>query len=472
MAQNSRKTTSELRAILGERQNSATEELAKVGKLTARARMDILFDEGTFCEVGAYVNRKKTELDISGEEDFEPVITGYGAIGGTLVYAFSQDFSRLKGALGEMHAKKICKIYDMALKSEAPIIGVFDSAGAKILEGVDALAGYGAIIGKASIAKNVIPQIAVISGPCGGSAAVIARMFDIIITAKKTGSLYIVPDSALTNKNIGKPEWLAETGVSAITAEDDASALEAAKKLIPYFGSVIENDDDANRLVDVKELIENGGYDMHSVISQIADNGSFIELYAEHASHMITGFATVNSNVIGIVANNPAVKGGKLCPCVCEKAANFIDFCSEFGIPVLTLVDSDGVAMKDMAEEKDISLKLASLAYSYTGGLSDKVTVVLGKAYGTVFTVMGSKELGVDVNLALDSAKIAAMSPERSVEFLGNVTDESKVKETADEWADKFTSPLEAAKGGYIDDIIEASELRQRIAASFEMLAF
>ncbi|MCQ2770520.1 MAG: methylmalonyl-CoA carboxyltransferase [Clostridia bacterium] len=468
----SQKTTAELRAALNERQNSAAAELTKLGKLSARARMDVLFDEGTFVEVGGYINRKKTELDITSGEDFEPVVTGYGAIGGTLVFAFSQDFSRLKGALGEMHAKKICKIYEMALKAEAPIIGVFDSAGAKILEGVDALAGYGAIIQKASIAKNVIPQIAVISGPCGGSSAVIARMFDIIIVAKKSGSLYIAPETVLTDKTLGKPERLAKDGISAITAEDDAAALTEARKLIPHFGLEIPSNDEVTRLVDVSSILSNPTYDVHDVINTVVDAGSFVELYAEHAQHMVCGFATINSLVIGVVANNPAVKGGKLCPCSTDKASEFIDFCSEFQIPVLTLVDSEGVAMKDLAESKDLSLKLAKLAYSYTGGLSDKVTVVLGKAYGTAYTVMGSKELGVDVNLALDSAKIAAMSPERSVEFLGEVTDETKKSEIAADWADKFASPLTAAQNGYIDDIIDSSELRQRIATAFEMLAF
>lgn len=465
------KSTAQLRKLLADRQKAAEKTVAK-GKLTAHQRMDILFDEGTFVETGAYISKKKTELDIGNGEDFEPVVTGYGAIDGTLVYAFSQDFSRLSGALGEAHAKKICDLYNMALRSEAPIIGVFDSAGAKILEGVDALAGYGSVMEKAAQAKSVIPQIAVVSGPCGGSSAVIARMFDIIVIAKKTGALYIAPSSILSDKTLGTPERLEKDGVVALVAEDDAAAVSTARSLIPFFGAMIETNDDANRAVDVEALIASGNYDVRTVISQIADNGAFTELYAEHGTSMVCGFAAINSRVTGIVANNPAANGGKLCPCAAEKAADFIDLCTSFEIPVLTLVDSDGIAMKDKAEEKDISLKLAKLAYAYTDPSSDKVTVVLGKAFGTVYTVMGAKSLGANVALALDSAKIGAMEPERAVEFLGSVKDESKKSEIAKDWAEKFASPLQAAKAGHIDDIIEASELRARIASAFEMLAF
>lgn len=467
---NNFKSTAELRGLLADRQSDAEKKLGD-GKLSAHARMALLFDEGTFVEVGAYIRRKKTELDLSLDEDFEPVVTGYGAVDGTLVYAFSQDYSRLSGALGEAHAKKIADIYDMALRSEAPIVGVFDSAGAKILEGVDALAGYGKIMEKASASKTAIPQIAVIAGPCGGASAVIAKMFDIIITTEN-GSLYIVPASVCEDKEIGTPARLYKEGASAFAAKDEAEALALVRRLIPYFGTFIDNTDDASRAVDIDTILSNENYEVRDVIAEIADAGSFIELSAGHARHMVTGLASINSRVVGIVATDPAVKGGALCPCAVEKAADFIDMCSGFEIPVLTLVDTVGVPQKEHIEEKGISEKLAHLAVSYTGGLSPKVTVVLGKAFGTAYTVLGSRSLGADVAFALDRAEIAPMAPERAVEFLGDVTDESKKTEIASEWAEKFASPLEAAKNGHIDDIIEASELRARIAASLEMLAF
>lgn len=465
------KSAAELREELKNRQNDGAEKLAASGKLTARARMELLFDEGTFVEVGAFIRRKTTELDVGSNEDFEPVVTGYGAVDGTLVYAFSQDFSRLSGALGQAHAKKIADIYDMAIRSEAPIVGVFDSAGAKILEGVDALAGYGKIMEKASAAKTAIPQIAVIAGPCGGASAVIARMFDIKI-ATKNGSLYIVPSSVCEDKEIGTPARLYANGTVDFSVDEEADAFALVKKLVPCFGTFVESTDDASRTSEIGALIASGEYEIRDVIAQIADEGSFIELKGGHARHMATGFASINSRVVGVVATDPAVKGGALCPCAVEKAADFIDMCSGFEIPVVTLVDTIGVPQKDHAEEKNISEKLAHLACSYTGGLSPKITVVLGKAYGTAFTVLGSKALGVDVAIALDSAKIAAMAPERAVEFLGDVEDESRKSEIASDWAAKFASPVEAAKGGHVDDIVAPSELRARIAASLEMLAF
>ena len=467
---NNLKSAAELRKLLADRQAEAEKKLGG-GKLSAHARMALLFDEETFVEVGAYIRRKKTELDVSSGEEFEPVVTGYGAVDGTLVYAFSQDYSRLSGALGEAHAKKIADIYDMALRSEAPIVGVFDSAGAKILEGVDALAGYGKIMEKSAAAKTAIPQIAVIAGPCGGASAVIARMFDVIITTEN-GSLYIVPSSVCEDKEIGTAVRLYKDGVSALSAKDEAEAFAFVRRLIPYFGTFIETTDDASRAVDVDGILSNENYEVRDVIAEIADAGSFVELGGGRAHHMATGFASVNSRVVGIVATDPAEKGGALCPCAVEKAADFIDLCSGFEIPVLTLVDTVGVPQKEHAEEKGISEKLAHLAVSYTGGLSPKITVVLGKAFGTAYTVLGSKSLGADVAFALDRAEIAPMAPERAVEFLGDVTDESKKAEIAADWAEKFASPVEAAKSGCIDDIIEASELRARIAASLEMLAF
>lgn len=470
MANTIHKSTAELRAVLSQRQNAASAKLAEKGKLTARARMDILFDEGTFVEVGAYVSRKTTELDTGADDSFEPVITGYGSVNGMLVFAFSQDFSRLSGALGEMHAKKICDILDKAMRAEAPVIGVFDSAGAKVLEGVDALAGYGKIMAKYAQAMY-IPKIAVISGPCGGSAAVIAKMSDIVIAAEKTGSLYMVPSSALTDKTLGTPARLASDGMCDLTAPDDASAVALAGKIVGYFGKTIETGDDLNRTVDVASIIGTDGYDVHDIINVVADNGSFTELQATHSAQMVIGLCTIGGKVTGVVANNPAVKNGIVCPCAIEKATDLINMCSYFDVPVLTLVDSCGVAEKDCVEEKQIEKKLASLACAYADCDSAKVTVVLGKAYGTTYTVFGSKSVGADIALALDSAKISALNPVKAVEFFGEVTDESKVDLTADEWAAKYATPLEAAKGGHIDDIIESCELRQRIAASFEMLS-
>lgn len=456
MAQN----TKELREIINARHSEASAELEKAGKLTARARMDLIFDEGTFAEVGAFIG--------DGEE-FCPVVTGYGAVDGMLVFAFSQDYSRLHGAMGKAHAKKICKIIEMALEVNAPVIGVFDSAGAKIDEGSDALNACGEVISSLAFSKGMIPTVAVVAGPCGGAGAVAASLCDVIIVAEKTGSLYMVPSSMLEDKTLGKPEKLAEAGVSAITATDDASACLAARELCKYFAPEMITSDDGNRAFDAS-VFENPKYDVHSVIGSLFDAGSFTELFAKRAPQMTVGLASMNGRVCGVIANNPSFKDGKMCPGACEKAVKLIKLCRTIDVPVVTLVDGAGVGTTDKIEIGGVAGKLAELAMAYSAS-ARKVTVITGEAYGTAYSVLGSKALGADFVLALDRAKISPMNPVSAVEFLGEVYDESKVDEIAAKWADENASPLEAAKKGYVDDIIEASELRARVASALEMFA-
>ena len=455
-------STQKLREIINARRSEASAELEKAGKLTARARMDIIFDEGTFAEVGAFIGG-------DSDEDFCPVVTGYGSIDGLLVFAFSQDYSRLHGAMGKAHAKKICKIIEMALEVNAPVIGVFDSAGAKIDEGSDALNACGEVISSLAFSKGMIPTVAVVAGPCGGAGAVAASLCDVIIVAEKTGSLYMVPSSMLEDKTLGKPEKLAETGVSAITAEDDASACLAARAICRYFTPEMITSDDGNRAFDAS-VFENPKYDVHSVIGSLFDAGSFTELFAKRAPQMTVGLASMNGRVCGVVANNPSFKDGKMCPGACEKAVKLIKLCRTIDVPVVTLVDGVGVGTTDKIEIGGVAGKLAELAMAYSAS-ARKVTVITGEAYGTAYSVLGSKALGADFVLALDRAKISPMNPVSAVEFLGEVYDESKVDEIAAKWADENASPLEAAKKGYVDDIIEASELRARVASALEMFA-
>ena len=453
-------STQKLREIINARRSEASAELEKAGKLTARARMDIIFDEGTFAEVGAFIG--------DGEE-FCPVVTGYGAVDGMLVFAFSQDYSRLHGAMGKAHAKKICKIIEMALEVNAPVIGVFDSAGAKIDEGSDALNACGEVISSLAFSKGMIPTVAVVAGPCGGAGAVAASLCDVIIVAEKTGSLYMVPSSMLEDKTLGKPEKLAETGVSAITAEDDVSACLAARAICRYFTPEMITSDDGNRAFDAS-VFENPKYDVHSVIGSLFDAGSFTELFAKRAPQMTVGLASMNGRVCGVIANNPSFQDGKMCPGACEKAVKLIKLCRTIDVPVVTLVDGVGVGTTDKMEIGGVAGKLAELAMAYSAS-ARKVTVITGEAYGTAYSVLGSKALGADFVLALDRAKISPMNPVSAVEFLGEVYDESKVDEIAAKWADENASPLEAAKKGYVDDIIEASELRARVASALEMFA-
>ena len=436
-------TSAELRRAVEAAETVADAKLAKLGKLSASARMKLLFDEGTFVETGKYIGRKSTELDSGEDDSLEPVVTGYGAVNGVLVFAFSQDYSRLSGALGEMHAKKICNVYDMAEKSCSPVVGIFDSAGAKILEGVDALAGYGEVMAKAANAD--IPQIAVISGPCTGANAVISQMMDITVTAAKTGEMRMASSAVLEDKTLGTPEKLAEQGVSAA---DDADALAKVRTLISCFGGEFVTSDNANRAVNIDSLMQ-GEYDVHAVINEVFDAGSFIELYAESAGMIVCGLAAMNGKVVGVMANNPAVKGGKLCPGSADKALKFLGICDRYAVPVITLADSCGIPSSDRAEEKGLAYKLALFAKAYATARVPKISVILGRAYGSLYSIFGSKAIGADIAFALDSAKIAAMAPEAAVEF---------------------ASPIRAAKSGHIDDIIASSELRARIAAAVEML--
>ena len=462
MAETVHKTTAELRELLKNGQPADQAALAKAGRLCARDRMALIFDEGTFVEVGAYIGRKRTELDKEADDSFEPVITGYGAVNGTLVYAFSQDFSRLHGALGEMHAKKIVKIIEMADKANAPLIGVFDSAGAKVLEGVDALAGYSSIM--AALEISCIPKIAVVSGICGGASSVVARMFDLVIGAKKTGKLF----AALSGK--------VEDAVSAdayqidITCEDDKAAVLKARDLMKYFAGECKVADDMNRIVSVDGILANEAYDIHDIINNVFDLGSFTEIADDHAKSMVTGLAFMNGIPVAVIANNPSYKGGFLCPGAAKKAIFVLNLALATDLPVVTLVDGCGIGDSKNFEEKGFSRILAKLASSYARLDGLGVTVTLGTSYGTAYTVLGSKALTGGVALALDRAKISAMSPDSAVAFLDEVKDESKHKETAKEWAERYASPLEAAKSGHIDDIIASEELRQRIGAALEML--
>lgn len=464
------KSAAELRSIF---ENEAS---------TAKERIASLFDEGTFAETGAYAHRIAAEL--GGESgELEGVICGYGAIDGRLVFAFAQDFSRMKGAVGAMQAKKICDLYDLAIKNGAPIIGIFDSAGAYVLEGVEALAGYGRIMKKAAEASGVIPQLAVIAGVCGGAMAAVASMFDFVVGAKKEGSFYVNPPFVLNNleksAKLGEIETAAKSGMIDVACSDAAESLLFVRKLLSYIPqnnadgtAYTATNDEINRLVDVDSIIASEGYSMADVIKAISDDAQFLELGSEWAGSMLTGFITLNGMVVGVAANQPAENGGRLTAAAAKKAAGFISFCDCFKVPLLTLVDTEGYEASVEAERADYSAALAKLASAYAMSDNAKVTVVLGKAYGAAYTLMGSKSIGADIAFAADCAKISAMPTASAVAFAWNdkVKDNSKRSELEAEWDSVMASPVVAAKSGEIDDIISLDELRQRTAAAFEML--
>ena len=439
---------------------------------SAKERIKSLFDEGTFVEIGTFAHSAAAELK-GAEGELEGVICGYGAIDGRLVFAFAQDYSRMKGALGAMHARKIASLYDLALHNGAPVIGIFDSAGAFVLEGVEALAGYGKVMRCVADASGVIPQISIIAGPCGGAMAAIAEMFDIVI-ATKSSSLYVNPPFIVNNLDksgsAGSPETAAANGLVAAVCDDDASAIAYVRRLLAYIpqnsadGTVYAStNDEINRLTpDVAAIISNDGYAMTDVITAISDDAAFFELYAGYAPELVCGFVTLNGMVIGVVANQPSVNGGKLTPAAAEKAAKFISFCDCFAVPLLTLVDTEGYEVSAAAEKADYSMALARLAAAYSSSDNAKVTVVLGRAYGAAYTLMGSKSIGADIALAADCAKISAMPTASAVAFAwgDKVDDNAKRSELEAEWDAVMASPLAAAKAGEIDDIISLDELR------------
>ncbi len=444
---------------------SAAEIREKIAVSGSEARCFIsgLFDEGTFLEIGTYIKNTANSSNLEG------VITGCGAVDGRLVFTFIQDYSNSKAGFTAASAQKIVSLYKSALKAKAPVVGVYSSSGAVLSEGIDAVSGYGSVIAEISKAKNTVPQISVIAGACGGAAAVAAAMADFTVADSKNGELYILPENDENQKQGVKAELYAE-GYEALATE--------VKKLINFLpqnsdeGTVytLAPDDINVPSYNVEALINE---DVRKLVAEISDNREFYELASDKAKEMVCGFSSVNGKVIGIVANQPTENDGALTSCAAKKAAKFVDFLGRFKIPVLTLVNTSGFGGKSCSCYPS---SLAKLSAAYTECTSSKITVVIGKAYGSAFSLLGSKRLGADLVFALDSAVISVMAPESAVEFVWNdkikaADDVSSLRaELKNEWINTAASPLSAARLGDIDDVISFSELKQRIAAGFEVL--
>lgn len=469
------KTAELLRNMLSTIDAASAETAGASGTLSARERITALLDPGTFVELGAY--RCRTVGD-----DFEGVICGYGAIEGMLVFCFSQDWGRMKGAFDDGHAQKIEQLYTMAQKNGAPVIGIFDSAGALVQDGVSALSGYGRVMRCVSRASGIIPQIAVIPGVCAGSAAAIAAMFDLAITVEGKTKLY-VNSPFLVGEETGTANFAAEKGLAALVAETEQAALDAARRLICYLpqnnveGTVdLAVSDDINRRLKVDDLLSTPVYDMAALVSAIADRGNCLELYAAYAPEMLVALAPVGGRVIGILANRPDVCDGAITVGAARKAAKFVTFCDSFNIPLLTLVDSVGLDVSAEAEATPYACELGRLASAYIAAACPKISVVVGAAYGAAYTLMGSKSLGADMAFALERSAISVLPPDSAVAFLwndrvaGNHPAEARAELEA-EWRAMCATPADAAARGEIDDIIATAELRQRICAAFEMLS-
>ena len=434
------------------------------GTTVGSQKIAALFDAGTFVETGAYM--KRDNGDMIG------VVCGYGAISGKLVYAFSQDSDRKKGAFDALQAEKIAKLYELAIKNGAPVIGMFDSVGAIIGDGASAMAAYGKLLKVVSDASGIIPQIALITGVCAGMSATVAAMFDVVVTVKDVSKLY-VNSPFLVGQEVGTAESTAESGLSSVVANDEADAIAKAIKLIDMLpanneeGSICnENSDNENRTVAID------GLSGKELIETVVDAESFVEIGAGYADGMITGFATFGGVTCGIVANDAGKENGIITADGAKKAAKLVAFCDSFSIPVVTLTDSTGVEMSKAAENAPLASQLAKLAMAYASATTAKITAIVGKAYGASFTLMGSKALGADMVYALPEAEISVMAPASAVAFLWNdqITETVTRNDLIEKWKTDCASATAAAADGSIDDVIASAELRQRICAAVYML--
>jgi propionyl-CoA carboxylase beta chain len=468
------------------------------GKLTARERIDLLLDKGSFREVDAFVVHRTTDFDLDKQKYLgDSVVTGWGTIEGRLVYVFSQDFTVFGGSLGEVHAEKVCKIMDMAMKNGAPVIGLNDSGGARIQEGVVSLGGYAEIFLRNTLASGVIPQISVIMGPCAGGAVYSPALTDFIIMVRNSSYMFItgpevvkaVTHEEVTFEELGGASVHSDTsGVCHLAADSEADALYLIRKLLSYMPQnnmedppFVPNGDDPLRMEEALNNIipdePNKPYDMRDVLRLILDDNIFFEIQESYAQNIVIGFGRLGGHSVGLVANQPSVLAGVLDIKSSEKAARFVRFCDAFNIPLVTFVDVPGFLPGIAQEHGGIIRCGAKLLYAYCEATVPKLTVVTRKAYGGAYDVMSSKHIRGDVNFAWPSAEIAVMGPDGAVNIifrreLAQAEDPAKRKEElVREYRDRFANPYVAAARGYIDDVIEPKETRPRLINAMEMLS-
>ncbi len=467
------------------------------GKKTARERIDALLDKGSFVEIDAFVTHRSSEFDMPKTvAPGEGVVTGYGTINGNLVYVYSQDFTVIGGSLGEMHAKKICKVMDMALKMGAPIIGINDSGGARIQEGLDALSGFGEIFYRNTRASGVIPQISIIMGPCAGGAVYSPAITDFVFMVEKTSQMFITGPqvvSSVTGEQVSSEELggaqaqAAKSGVAHFTAADDEECIEKVKRLISFLPSnnklgapVYEPTDDCMRISEkLNEIIPdsaNKAYDVKDVIKEVVDSADFFEVHEHFAKNIVIGFARIDGSTVGIVANQPRFMAGSLDVDSSDKAARFVRFCDSFNIPIITFTDVPGYLPGVSQEHNGIIRHGAKLLFAYSEASVPLINVIMRKAYGGAYIAMSSKHLGADMVFAWPTAEIAVMGPDGAANIIFRkdiAAANDPISERAakiDEYKAKFANPYEAAKRGYVDDVIEPSTTRQRIASALCML--
>lgn len=465
----------------------------KKGRLTARERIDLLLDDSSFEEWDMFVEHRCTDFGMADNKiPGDGVVTGYGTIHGRLVFVFSQDFTVYGGSLSEAHAEKIGKLMDQAIKVGAPVIGINDSGGARIQEGVASLGGYADIFQRNVMASGVIPQISLIMGPCAGGAVYSPAITDFIFMVRDSSYMFVTgPDvtKTVTHEEVsaeqlgGASAHTTKSGVADGAFENDIEALLMMRRFFDYLPAsneapapIHETGDSADReepsLDTLVPTDPNQPYDMKELIIKVADNEEFFELKPDHAANIVIGFVRMEGETVGVVANQPLVLAGCLDIHSSLKAARFVRFCDAFQIPVLTFVDVPGFMPGTAQEHGGIIKHGAKLLYAYAEATIPKITVITRKAYGGAYDVMSSKHLRGDVNFAWPSAEIAVMGPKGAVEiiFRSDLGDEQKIATRTEEYREKFANPFVAASRGFIDDVIMPSATRKRVCRSLAML--
>jgi propionyl-CoA carboxylase beta chain len=467
------------------------------GKMTARERVDSFLDEGTFTEIGAFVQHKCTNFGMEKKKFLgDGIVTGYGNVNGRLVYVFAHDFTVVGGTLGHAFAEKVCKLMEHAMRNGAPIIGLSDSGGARIQEGVESLAGYADIFLRNTLASGVIPQLSVIMGPCAGGAVYSPALTDFIFMVDKTSYMFITGPQVIkattfeevTQEDLGgAATHSTRSGVCHFAMPDEESCLQMVRELLSYLpqnnmeeAPTVPTSDSHDRADESLNTIipdsPKESYDMHEVLRSVVDDGRFLEVQANYARNMIIGFARLGGRSVGILANQPNVLAGCLDINASVKGARFVRFCDAFNIPIVTFEDVPGFLPGTAQEYGGIILHGAKLLYAYCEATVPRVTVITRKAYGGAYCVMSSKHVRCDVNFAWPTAEIAVMGPDGAV----NIVFRKEIKEAedgeaahdklADEYRDKFASPYIAAEAGYVDEVIEPRETRAKLIKALNML--
>ncbi|MDF1871436.1 acyl-CoA carboxylase subunit beta [Vannielia sp.] len=463
------------------------------GKLTARERVELLLDEGSFEEFDMFVAHRCTDFEMENQRPAgDGVVTGWGTINGRIVYVFSQDFTVFGGSLSETHAQKICKIMDMAVQNGAPVIGLNDSGGARIQEGVASLAGYAEVFQRNIMASGVVPQISVIMGPCAGGAVYSPAMTDFIFMVKESSYMFVTgPDvvKTVTNEQVtaeelgGASTHTKKSSVADGAFENDVEALTEVRRLVDYLPLNNREKPPVRPFFDAPDRVEksldtlvpqnaNSPYDMKELITKVGDEGDFYEIQQDFAKNIITGFIRLEGQTVGVVANQPMVLAGCLDIDSSRKAARFVRFCDAFEIPILTFVDVPGFLPGTSQEYGGVIKHGAKLLFAYGEATVPKVTVITRKAYGGAYDVMASKHLRGDFNYAWPTAEIAVMGAKGAVEILhrSDLGNDAKIADHTKDYETRFANPFVAAEKGFIDEVIQPHSTRKRVARAFASL--